>query len=181
MRVRMWAALRTMERQRLEEAAIAAEPMARFAWLYFNAHRGEKQQPLPLEQFRVYAMPNEDAQVEAGISAEAAAAVVSLANDGKVPPYVLGAWGEVQKVANARPIEAPSPRLLRSDDGMVSVVAPRFVDRGVRGGLVGVGGIVSGEVVVRDIDRPLLTWKVVVPRRAAAGWVEANLLLLTAT
>lgn len=171
-----------MERLRIEDAAIAAEPVVRFTWMYFNAHRGEKVQPQPLEEFRVYPMPGDDAaSADAGISGEAAAAVLSLVNEGCCPAYLLGAWQEVQKAAKAAPKDPPMPRLLKSDDGLVAVVAPRFVDGGIRGGLVGVAGTVSGKVVVRDHDRSLLTWQVMMPQGRVGEWIEANLLLLLAT
>lgn len=170
-----------MRRQQVESAAIAAEPVVRATWMWANANRGEKQQPIPVEEFRVYTLPKSDDSWNGDVPADAAAAVLSLANDGKCPPYLLGAWDQIRAAAEARPQDPPNPRLLISDDGMFSIVAPRFLDSGIRGGLVGAGNPVTGIVRVRDHDRRLLHWDVVVPERKGAGWIEAHCLVLTAT
>lgn len=170
-----------MRRQQIESAAIAAEPVVRATWLWANANRGEKQQAIPIEDFRVYTLPDSGVPHKPGIPPDAAASVLSLANDGVCPPYLLGAWDEIRKAAEAHPQDPPSTRLLISDDGMFAIVAPKFLKQGVRGGLVGAGKAVSGTVRVRDHDRSLLFWDVVVPQRKGAGWIEAHCLVLTAT
>lgn len=76
----------------------------------------------------------------------------------------------------------PSPRALVSDDGAVWLVAPQWEGVNIRA-LVCVADAISGPIVVRDIDRHLLTYTVQIPRRAsaAAGWIEAGHLLIPAT
>jgi hypothetical protein len=134
----------------------------------------------PIDDFRCY--PLEDpGGGDNGIPPKAAAAVLALANRGQCPSYVLGAWGDVQAVANRRPMDPPGCLMLQSENGMLTVVAPEFLPQGIRGGLVAAGEALSGEVVLRDPERPLLSWTVVVPERQGAGWIEAQMLLLTAT
>lgn len=173
-------AIKVMRRMQREQAAIAEEPLARAQWRYFGAHRAEGSPMPPIDDFRCY--PLEDAGGgESGIPPLAAAAVLALANTGQCPPYLLGAWQEVQKAANRKPMDPPGCLMLQSEDGMLTVVAPEFVSKGIRGGLVGAAGAISGEVVLRDPARPLLSWTVEVPDKKAAGWIEAGLLLLTAS
>lgn len=135
---------------------------------------------MPLEQFRCF-VSDAGPQGKGGISPRAAAAVMKLANVGKCPAYVLPAWEEVLATVQKATVDPPECLMLQSDDGLLSVVAPEFSDRGIRGGLVAAGGQVSSEVVVRDPERPLLSWRVRVPERKGSGWIEAEMLLLTAT
>lgn len=170
-----------MRRMQREAASIADEPLARAQWRYFNGHRGKDAPEMPIEQFRCYVLDAAGNDGSGSITARAAAAVMALANEGKCPAYVLPAWDKVLAVVTAQPATAPDCKLLQSADGMLSVIAPEFIDQGVRGGLVAAGKQMSGEVVLHDVDRPLLTWRVVVPTRQGAGWIEAGMLLLTAT
>jgi len=47
----------------------------------------------------------------------------------------------------------------------------------VRGGLVAVRGQLSGRIVLRELDRPLIRHAVRLPARKGFGWLEADLLL----
>jgi hypothetical protein len=67
---------------------------------------------------------------------------------------------------------------LRSDDDAVWVLAPKWEGRNCRGGLVLVKGRVCGAVTVRDLDRPLVRHRFVLPERPGFGWIEAGHLLL---
>jgi hypothetical protein len=173
-------AITEMRRMQREAAAIAEEPVARFQWRYFNGHRSEGTPEMPVEQFRCF-LTDAAPQGSGGLSGKAAAAVMALANAGQCPPYVLPAWGEVMATVNRQPVDAPECRLLQTEDGQLSVIAPQFLEVGIRGGLVAAGEEISGEVVLSDVDRPLLTWRVIVPERKGSGWIEAEMLLLTAT
>jgi hypothetical protein len=72
----------------------------------------------------------------------------------------------------------PEVRALHSDDEAVWVLAPVWEASGIRGGLVLVRGQISGVTVLRDMDRPLLTYQLQVPQRPGFGWIEAGCLLL---
>jgi hypothetical protein len=74
----------------------------------------------------------------------------------------------------------PEVRALHSDDDAVWVLAPVWEATGIRGGLVLVKGQISGSVLLRDLDRPLLTHQLQLPERPGFGWIEAGCLLLSA-
>jgi hypothetical protein len=44
-----------------------------------------------------------------------------------------------------------------------------------------VGTDLSGEVLVRDLDRPILTYRLVLPERQGCGWVATGELLAGAS
>jgi hypothetical protein len=50
----------------------------------------------------------------------------------------------------------------------------------VRCGLVAVHGAIHGPVLLRDIDRKLLSYRLVLPQQKGFGWLQAGLLLLQA-
>jgi hypothetical protein len=75
----------------------------------------------------------------------------------------------------------PEVRALRSDDQTVWIVAPQWEGTACRGGLVAVGTDLSGEVLVRDLDRPILTYRLVLPERQGCGWVATGELLAAAS
>ena len=145
------------------------------------ANRSEKGSPPTEDDFRIFRMPRDDAaQEDAGISPATAAAVLSLANDGKIPPYMLSAWKEVERVASGSSVKAPEVRALVSDCGNVAIIAPTFGDGTIRAGLVGTGSVIAGSVTLRDVDRKHLSYQVLIPDRRSASWVEASLLLMMA-
>lgn len=112
-----------------------------------------------------------------GLTATVAAVALSLQREGKAPPILLAAWQEVVKALQPD-VLPPKDRCLRSDDGAVWVLAPKVEGKNVRGGLVCVARPVHGPVRLRDLDRQLLTYDLVVPNRFAAAWLEADLLLV---
>jgi len=115
------------------------------------------------------------------LSAPTAAALLSLCADDHLHPLLFSCWAAVLDAANEH--EAiPEVRALISDDGEVWVVAPQFEGENVRG-LVCVGDYIHGPILLRDVDRSLMTYRLNLPRRpdAAAGWVEAGHLLAPAT
>lgn len=164
----------------LIEAAIAEAPVLRNTYLLALINRKEGS-AVKEDDFRIY-KPLVSAQSDAnnGISPSTAAAMLSLANEGLCPPYMLGAWQEVQRIAEKSPARCPDVRALVSDCGNVAVIAPTFANGNIRGGLVGTGAHISGEILLRDIDRKLLTYKVKIPERQSAGWIQASTLLIMA-
>jgi hypothetical protein len=169
-----------MHRMRLEAAAMAEAPILRNTWLLAMANRSEKSTPQE-DDYRIFRLPkDDDAPVDNGITPATASALLSLANEGLCPAYMLSAWQEVQRVANQSAVKCPDVRALVSDCGKVTVIAPTFANGNIRGGLVGTGEPVSGTITLRDVDRKFLTYRVTIPGRRSAGWVEASLLLLAA-
>jgi hypothetical protein len=114
-----------------------------------------------------------------GIAPVAAAAVLSLHAEQKLPSYGYGCWFDVVKAAKTD-VQPPEVRALLGDGCDVLVVAPTWQGEHIRGGLVMVGGQFSGTVTLRDIDRPLLSYRVELPKEPAAGWIRAGLLLRAA-
>lgn len=166
---------------RLEAAAMAEAPILRNTWLFALANRSEKGSPPTEDDYRIFRMPKDEAAPDDnGISPATAAAVLSMANDGSIPPYMLSAWQEVERVATSTTVNVPEVRALMSDCGQVAIIAPTFGNGNIRAGLAGTGTMIAGPITLRDIDRKHLTYRVVLPERRSAGWVEASLLLMMA-
>lgn len=126
----------------------------------------------------VYRRSDEDST---RIDPRTAAALLALRADGTLHPLLLACWSEVLAAAN-EVVPPPEVRALVSEDNEVWVVAPVWEGDNVRG-LVCVGDFIHGPVLLRDLDRKLLTYTLEVPKRpaAAAGWIEAGHLLIPAT
>jgi hypothetical protein len=103
---------------------------------------------------------------------------MELRHENKLPEIALAAWPQILSNAPQTPIPVQT-RALRSDDNEVWVIAPAWEDRNIRGGLVAVGRFIDGPITLRDVDRPLMTYKLRFPVRKMAGYVEASLLLVT--
>jgi len=169
-------AMRVMHRMRLEAAAVAEAPVLRLTWLFAMANRAENHEPKE-DDYRIFRVPSD--QDDVGIAPVAAAAVLSLHAEQKLPSYGYGCWFDVVKAAKTD-VQPPEVRALLGDGCDVLVVAPMWQGEHIRGGLVMVGGQFSGAVTLRDIDRPLLSYRVELPKEPAAGWIRAGLLLRAA-
>ena len=110
------------------------------------------------------------------LSLPTVAAMLALRSTRRLPDALLPAWHLVaaQAADAGRP---PDCKALRSDCKRLWIVAPSWEGQNIRGGLVGCHGHPGGPVVVRDIDREILTWTVTIPARQRGGWIEADLLL----
>lgn len=60
------------------------------------------------------------------------------------------------------------------------IIAPSWEGRNLRAGLMLVRGRITGPMLLRDMDKPLMRYGVMVPERPGFGWIEAGLLLLPA-
>ena len=166
---------------RLESAAMAEAPILRNTWLLAMVNRSEKGTPPKEDDYRIFRVPKDEAaQEDNGISPATAAAFLSMANDGTLPPYMLSAWQDVKRVAASETVNTPEVRALVSDCGNAVIVAPSFGDGNIRCGLVGTCSMIAGPIILRDIDRKHLTYQVVFPDRRSAEWVEASMLLMMA-
>ena len=173
--IRAWQALSKLQRKQL---ALAELPVAQLVMLTANMNRDPKKSAQPFE-LRDFCLFKEEEQENPVLPAAAAHVALALRHEGRLPNVLLTVWKEVLAAA-ALPNEVPPVRALASDSGEVWVLAPSWEGRHIRGGIVSVDGRVSGVVVVRDIDRPLLTYRVAVPEHRGFGWVEAGCLLLAA-
>ena len=163
-----------LQRIHREEAALAELPVASMASLLANIHRDPKKgEPFKPLDFCLW----QEREQKAELSAEAAAVALNLRAEGKLPSIVLTAWQEI--LASAKPDgKLPAVRALKSDDDRAWVLAPVWEGTHVRGGLVAVNGQISGSVLLRDVDKPLLTYRLQFPARTAVGWLEGGLLLI---
>lgn len=165
------------QRIELEQLRRAELPLACFQSLFANANRDSKTKPFTPDDFTVFKRGNSE---ESRITPTTAAALIALQAEGALHPLLLSCWSD----AINNPSSAPTPevRALVSDDRSVWVVAPVWEGANIRG-LVCVTDFVHGPLRLRDIDRRLMTYDVVLPKRsnAAAGWIEAGHLLLGAT
>lgn len=167
-----------LQRIQLEELRRAELPIACFQALFANANRDSKSKPFSPEDFTVFKRREE---TEARLSPATGAALIALQAEGTLHPLLLSCWNDaVQSVPKGA--STPEVRALVSHDRNVWVVAPSWEGANIRG-LVCVADFIHGPVVLRDIDRRLMTYEVRLPRRgdAAAGWIEAGHLLLGAT
>ena len=172
--LRAWSAL---ARQRRAAAAMAELPIASLTSLFANVNRDSKKQSKPFApiDFCFYVDADEHKQREqlTPVTAEAA---MALQAEGLLPPILLTAWQAVLGSVKEG-TKTPEIRALHNDEKTVWVLAPSWEGQHIRGGLVGVHGRITGPVRVRDIDRPLASYEVVLPQRGGIGWVEADLLL----
>lgn len=150
-------------------------PVAQFAALFANANRDPaKSQPFKAEDFCLFR--DGGGGSEAPFSPEVAAVALELRHQHRAPELLLTVWPQVLESSKTAG-KVPKVRALRSDDQAVWVLAPAWEGRNIRGGLVLVRGAVGGRLQLRDIDRPLLAYDVVMPRRPGYGWIEAGTLL----
>lgn len=170
--------MRNLHRIQRQEAARLELQGAQLVALTANLNRDpKKSKPFQLKDFVFFGRRDEE---ESGpLTPEVAAIAMQLRHEDKTPPLLLAAWQDVIKSLKEG-VQAPTLRAFASEGGEVWVIAPRFEGRNCRGGLVLVRGRVSGDVVVRDIDRSLNSYKLQIPTRPGFGWIEANLLLLAA-
>lgn len=174
----MIAAYRELERLERRDAAMAERPVAQLATLLANIHRDttKRAQPFALTDFTFY---GEDAPAD-GISPTTAAVALDLRREGLCPELLLAAWPEILRAATPD-AKAPEIRALRSDDGAVWVLAPKFETGGIRAGLAVVRGQLSGKLRLQELDRPMMSHALILPQRQGFGWLEANVLLRLAS
>lgn len=149
-------------------------PQAQFQALFANANRDpQKTRPFHTEDFCFF---REKQQNESNFPPVVAAIALALRHEKRCPELLVSCWQQVLEAATTE-AKLPETRAYKSDDDKVWVLAPAWEKSNIRGFVI-VDGRKIGETVVRDIDRPLLTYKVIVPPRKGAAWIEAGLLLL---
>jgi hypothetical protein len=168
-------ALQALAKIRRQQAHLAEVPIVRVWASWLNGYRKEGSPPLEVTDLYAFGEPK-----PARIAPEVAAVIMELQHEQKAHPLLLTVWEDVTTAASEH-VKVPEVRALRSDDQTVWIVAPTWEGKACRAGLVAVGTQISGEVLVRDMDRPLLTYRVVVPERQGCGWVATGELLAAAT
>lgn len=159
---------------------MAEMPVAQLTALMANVNRDpKKSKAFGANDFRIF-RPEGEGRERSGLSAVVAAVALELRHQQRAPEVLLTIWPEVLKAAKDT-ATVPRVRALHCDDQMIWVLAPQWEGRNVRGGLVLVRGRPRGSVRLRDIDRPLLTYDVVIPQRGGYGWIAAEYLLQAAS
>lgn len=173
----MFQAHRELLRIRRDRASLAEIPIASLAALTANLNRDpDKGKPFTAADFCLFAKQDSS---NTPVSPEVAAVALDLRHQDIAPPLLLSVWPQIlESIKEGTPV--PKVRALRSDDEVVWILAPTWEQRSIRAGLVLVRGRPSGPVTLRDLDKPLMTYRLVLPERPGFGWVEADLLLLQA-
>ena len=172
----MLRAWRQLHRIRREQAALLELPQAQHMALLANINRDpKKSKPFCAADFALFQPPKAD---EAKLPAAVVSTALALRHEGHLPEMLMAAWPQVVAGMNDA-AASPSIRALRSDDNEVWVLAPTWEGRNIRAGLVAVGRYLNAPVLVRDLDRPLLTYTLRFPDRKLAGYLESGLLLVS--
>lgn len=171
--LRAW---RQLQRIRRDNAALLELPHAQHMALLANINRDpKKSKPFSAADFAVFQTPKQEIEK---LAPEVASVALALRHEGKLPQLLMAAWQQI--LASADQAGAPpSLRAFHSDDNEVWVLAPKWEGRNVRGGLVAVGRYLNAPVRLRDLDRPLMTYRLRFPERKLAGYLEAGLLLVS--
>lgn len=172
--LRAW---RQVHRIRRDTAATNEIPIAALQALTANINRDSKKRPEPFKpsDFAMFGDPKVDEHKV--LSPEVAATALALRAEHKDSPILLTVWRQV--LASSDSTTTPPPvRALHNDDKTVWVLCPTWEGRHIRGGLVCCKGAHPEPITLRDVDRPLATYTVTVPRKPGAyAWAEAGLLL----
>lgn len=157
---------------------MAELPIAALQALTANINRdtSKRSEPFRPADFALFRRAEDDAKP---LPAAVAATVLALRAEQRDAPILLAAWDKVLASAtdDAKP---PEIRALHSDDREVWVVCPAWEGNNIRAGLVAVGDAIHGPITLRDVDRPLATYRVVLPNKRTFAWLEAGLLLQAA-
>lgn len=169
---------RHLHRIKRQQAALLELPLAQLTALTANVNRDPaKGKPFTAQDFLMF---QEERPSDDRLRPEVAAVALALRNEDRLPRLLLTIWTELLE-ASKQDAKVPAVRALHSADEAVWVLAPRFERDGhVRGGLVAVNGRLHGPVTLRELDRPLMRHRLVLPERKGFGWLESDLLLLRA-
>ncbi len=169
-------AWRELQRIHRRQAQLRELPVAQLIALTANINRDSKKHPKPfgLTDFCLFQTQE---QADDVLTPQVAAVALALRHEDRCPPLLLAAWPQVL-AAVKEGTSMPERRALHSDDEAVWILAPQWEGPNCRGGLVLVRGQISGTITVRDLDRPLMVHRLVLPQRPGFGWLEAGLLLL---
>ena len=175
MALNAWNAI---SKRRRETAALHELAVANLTCLTANMNRDSSKAPKPFElrDFLLLRDRENDGRV---FDADVAAVALALRHEDRCPPLLLSVWPQILEAASKDAVP-PKVRALHSDDGFIWVLAPRWEGHNVRGGLVAVQGRYQSSVVLRDLDRPLLTYRLQLPEHSGYGWLEARALLVAA-
>ena len=153
----MGKAYKHLQRIKREQLAMFELPIAQLASLTANINRDSKRSPKPftLQDFALFY----ERDKSEGFPAQAAMVALSLRREQRMPSVLVGVWPQLIEAAKAGG-EMPQTRALISDDNSVALLAPKAEGKHWRGLLAVTQYPAKGEVILRDLDRPLLTYPV---------------------
>ena len=164
-----------LQRIKREQLAMFELPIAQLASLTANINRDSKRTPKPftLEDFALF---YERDKAE-GFPAQAAMVALSLRREQRMPSVLIGVWPQLLEAAKTG-AEMPQTRALISDDDSVALLAPKQEGKHWRGLLAVSQYPPGGEVILRDVDRPLLTYPVQLGKTDHSSFVSDGELVL---
>lgn len=172
----VFAAHRELLAQQRQEAQLSELQGAQLCSLLFNINRDQKKgKATSYKDWLFFA--DQSREPEDQLPAVVANVCLALRHEGVLPPLLVGIWRDVLTAASAN-APAPSIRALVSEDRCVVVIAPAWEGQHLRGFLASKGYDPGAVVELRELDRPLMRYKLQLPARLQPVHFEAGVLLL---
>ena len=174
MRVKVRTAYKYLQEIKRDDAAMRELPIAQLATLTANINRDSKKgKPFNIHDFTLF----HERDLTEGFPADAAMVAVALRRERKLPDVLIGVWPQLINAAKEGH-KMPEVRALVSDDLTVGLLAPKPNGKDWSGLLAVSQHPPDGWVVLRDIDRPLLTYRLRLARSEHAAYVSDHETLL---
>lgn len=149
-------------------------PIAQLSALTANINRDSKKtKPFKISDFRLF----HDHDPSEGFPSDAAMVAIALRREQKLPDVLIGVWPQLLHAARGS-AEMPRVRAFISDDLSVGLLAPKPNGKDWNGLLAVSQHPPDGWIVLRDIDRPLLTYKLRLARSEHTAYVSDHETLL---
>ena len=174
MRVKVRTAYKYLQEIKREAAAMRELPVAQLSALLANINRdSKKNKPFSLYDFTLF----HERDLAEGFPPDAALVAIALRRERKLPDVLIGVWPQLINAAK-QGSKVPEVRALISDDLTVGLLAPKPVGRDWKGLLAVSQHPPDSWVVLRDIDRPLNTYRLRLSRSDHAAYVSDHETLL---
>ena len=150
-------------------------PIAQLASLTANINRDTRRTPKPftLQDFALFYKSDKTE----GFPPQAAMVAMSLRRENRMPDVLIGVWPQLL-AAVKQATSMPPIRALISDDDTVALLAPKQEGKHWRGLLAVTQYPAEGQIVLRDVDRPLLTYSVQLGKTGHSSYVTDQELVL---
>ena len=150
-------------------------PIAQLTSLTANINRDSKRSPKPftLQDFALFYQQDQSQ----GFPPEAGMVALSLHREERLPSVLIAVWPEVLSAAK-QATSMPDIRALISEDDSVALLAPQPEGRHWRGLLAVSQYPPKGKIILRDIDRPLLTYAVQLGKTEHSTYVSSGELVM---
>lgn len=159
-----------LELQELQGAQICS--------LLYNINRDSKKGKSTTHRDWQFFFDKEEVKEEDELPPVVAHICLALKHEGMLPPLLVGLWKHVVK-RSAIPCEVPEIRALVNEDQTVVALAPTWEGSNIRAFFASKGHKEEEIILLRDIDRPLLKYSIVVPNRTMAVHFQEGALLLS--